>query len=217
MKNLNKILYIICILIIIAGAIVLKFLGTNYSIENTKGKSVEIYFDYSTNKNDITAIAKETFGENIKVSEIERFNDAFAIFVKDDITDEQKNNFISKINEKYSLEKKVDDLTITDIPKMQGKDLVKSYITPSLIAMVIIFIYLCIRYFKIGNVKVAVEVILKVFLITGAYFGIVVITRLPIVNMYTVPVGILIAIITLITLCYKNEIKLKEFNKEKKK
>ena len=188
MKNINKILYILCILIIIAGIIVWKNFGFNYSTELANGTTVEIYFDNSTDKNEIENVAKEAFGKDIKVKEIERFSDAFAIKVKGEITDEQKNNFISKINEKYSLEKTGEDLTIIETPAIQGRDLTKNYIKPTIISTIVILLYLTIRYRKIGNIKLALITLIKTAVITGAYFGLVIITRLSIVSLYTIPV-----------------------------
>lgn len=216
MKNINKILYILCILIIIAGIIVWKNFGFNYSTELANGTTVEIYFDNSTDKNEIENVAKEAFGKDIKVKEIERFSDAFAIKVKGEITDEQKNNFISKINEKYSLEKTGEDLTIIETPAIQGRDLTKNYIKPTIISTIVILLYLTIRYRKIGNIKLALITLIKTAVITGAYFGLVIITRLPIISLYTIPVGMFIAIVILITLCYKNENKLEEINNKNK-
>ncbi len=216
MKNISKILYVLCILVIIVGIIVWKNAGLNYSTELAYGTTVEIYFDNSTNKNDIENIAKDAFGKDIKVKEIERFSDAFAIKVKGEITDEQKNNFVSKINEKYSLEKTVEDLTIIETPAIQGRDLAKNYIKPASISAVLILVYLTIRYRKIGSIKLALITLVKIAIITGAYFGLVIITRLPIISLYTIPVGMFIAIIALITLCYKNENKLEENNSKNK-
>ena len=216
MKNISKILYVLCILVIIVGIIVWKNAGLNYSTELAYGTTVEIYFDNSTNKNDIENIAKDAFGKDIKVKEIERFSDAFAIKVKGEITDEQKNNFVSKINEKYSLEKTVEDLTIIETPAIQGRDLAKNYIKPASISAVLILVYLTIRYRKIGSIKLALIALVKIAIITGAYFGLVIITRLPIISLYTIPVGMFISIIALITLCYKNENKLEENNSKNK-
>lgn len=215
MKNFSKILYVICILIIIAGAIIAKTLGVNYSLEYSKGKNIEIYFDNSTEKSDIEEIAKEIFGKDSKIYEIERFKDAFSIRVKD-VNDEQKANLISKINEKYSIELADEDIKVFDIPKVSGWDLIKEYIKPTIISLAIILVYLSIRYRKIGSIKTAILTLLKTAVITGAYFGLVIIVRMPIVNMYTIPVGLLIAVISLITICYKNETKLEKIIVDKK-
>ncbi len=213
MKKFNKILYIVCILLIISGCIVAKTLGINYSLEYAKGKNIEIYFDNSKEKDEIEQIAKEVFGKDTKTYEIQRFKDAFSIRTKD-ISDEQKANLISKINEKYTLELKDEDLTITDVPKVSGLDLINSYIKPTIISMLLILIYLSIRYKKSGHIKTALITLLKTILILGAYFGLVIVTRLPIVNMYTIPVGLIIACIALITICYKNETKIEKSKKE---
>ena len=216
MKNISKILYVLCAIVIIAGIIVWKNFGFNYATELAYGTTVEIYFDNSINKNDIENIAKDVFGKNIKVKEIERFSDAFTIKVKGEITDEQKNNFVSKVNEKYSLEKKVEDLTIVETPAIQGKDLFKNYIKYTIISVVAILLYLTIRYRKIGNIKLALITLLKIAIITGTYFAVVILTRLPIINLYIIPVGMFVAIIALITLSYNNENKLEKKNNKNK-
>lgn len=211
----NKILYIVCILIIIVGCILIKVKGVNYSIDYEWGNNIEIYFDKETSKSEIEEISKEVFGKDTKVNEIERFSDAFSIKVKD-ISDEQKNDFITKINEKYTLEKIVDDLIIVEVPRVSGIDLIKQYIKPAIISLAVIFVYLSIRYKNIGNVKTALLTIIKTGIITGAYFGLVFITRMPIVNMYVIPVGLAIAVIALFTICYKNEIEIKKLKEEEK-
>lgn len=216
MKSISKVLYLLCILVIVIGIIVWKNFGLNYSTELAYGTTVEIYFDNFTNKDDIENIAKDAFGKDIKVKEVERFSDAFAIKVKGEITDEQKNNFVSKVNEKYSLEKTVEDLTIIETPAIQGRDLTRNYIKPTCISAILILVYLTIRYRKIGNIKLALITLVKIAIITGAYFGLVVITRLPIISLYTIPVGMFMAIITLMVLCYKSENKLEEINNKNK-
>lgn len=215
MEKFNKIIYIVCILIIIAGCIVAKTLGVNYSAEYAKGKNIEIYFDNDKQKNEIEQIAKDVFGQDAKVYEIQRFNDAFSIRAKD-VTDEQKANLITKINEKYTLELKDENLTITDVPKVSGLDLISNYIKPTIISIGLILIFLSIRYKKSGHIKTALLTILKTILILGAYFGLVIIVRLPIVNMYTIPVGLIIWGIALITICYNNETRLENVKKEEK-
>lgn len=102
------------------------------------------------------------------------------------------------------------------MPKVSGWDLINSYIKPTVISIVLILVYLSIRYKKSGHIKTALLTLLKTILITGAYFGLVIIVRLPIVNMYTVPVGLIIGCIALITICYKNENEIEKSKEEQK-
>lgn len=215
MKNITKVFYIICIIVIILGISVWKFKGVNYSIEYAEGKAIEIYFKNSIEKSDIEGIAKEIFGKDIKVYEIERFKDAFSIKARD-ISEEQKESLISKINEKYNLEFKTEDLTITDVPKVSGFDLINPYVKPILISLVLICIFLSIRYKKIGNIKTAVLTILKATIITLAYFGVVIIIRVPLVNMYIIPIGTIVAMLSLILICNNNENEIEKLNEENK-
>lgn len=102
------------------------------------------------------------------------------------------------------------------MPKVSGLDLINSYIKPTIISIVLITVYLSIRYKKSGHIKTALITLLKTILITGAYFGLIIIVRLPIVNMYTIPVGLIIGCIALITICYKNENEIEKSEEEQK-
>lgn len=215
MKNKSIILYVICIILIIIGAIVVKVKGVNYSFEYQDGKNIEIYFENEIIKSDIEEIAKDVFGKDVIVYEVERYNDAFSLKVKD-VTDEQKESLVSKINEKFSLEWTTDNLTITDIPRIAGFDFIKNYIKPTLISVIVIAVYMLFRYRRIEGVKVTLCSLLKIILVVGAFFGIVGITRLPIVNEYLIALGLLIATVTLLITNYKNELALDKYNESKK-
>ena len=56
-------------------------------------------------------------------------------------TDEQKSNLVSKINEKYGIEKTTEDLKIIETPAIQGRDLAKNYIKPTIISTIVILLY----------------------------------------------------------------------------
>ena len=64
------------------------------------------------------------------------------IKTKGEVTSEQIENLNTKINEKYGTENKTEDIVITKVPKVKFIDLIKNYIWPTIISLVIIIIYI---------------------------------------------------------------------------
>ena len=89
------------------------------------------------------------------------------------------------------------------------------YFVPILISAIIIVVYELIRYRKIGKIKVLARVLLWPLVIEAVYLSLIAITRLPI-SYYTLPLGIILAVITLTVVTYKNEKRLVEYNRKRK-
>lgn len=214
-KLRKKILYILITLIIIAGIIVGCTAKFNFSLAYDDSKRIELYLGKDYSKSDIESIAKECFATNdVLVQKIEFFNDSFAVTVREQ-NDEQLENFVNKLNEKYGTELKKDDLTIVNVPHYRGRDIMERYFAPIGIAAIIIIVYEIIRYRKLGKAKVFAKLILWPLIIEALYLSIIAITRLPI-SYYTLPLGIILAVITLTVVTYKNERKLIEYKRERK-
>lgn len=214
-KLLKKLLYVLIAIIIIAGIAVGCTLKFNFSLAYDDSNRIEVYLGKDYSKSDIESIAKEAFGTNkVLVQKIEFFNDSVAVTVREQ-NDEQLENFVNKLNEKYETELEKDDLTIVKIPHYRGRDIMERYFVPILISAIIIIIYELIRYRKIGKIKVLAKVLLWPLVIEAVYLSLIAITRLPI-SYYTLPLGIILAVITLTVVTYKNEKRLVEYNRKRK-
>lgn len=214
-KMKNKILYILIAIIIIAGIVVGCTAKFKFSLAYDDSNRIEVYLGKDYTKTDVEAIAKEVFGTNdVLIQKIEFFNDSVSITVRES-NDEQLNNLVTKINEKYETSLTTDDLTIVEIPHYRGRDLIANYVLPVAIAAAIIIVYELIRYRKIGKVKVVAKLILWPLLIEALYLSILAIVRIPI-SYYTLPLGIILAVLTLTVITYKNEKKLVEYNRKKR-
>ena len=214
-KLLKKLLYVLIAIIIIAGIAVGCILKFNFSLAYDDSNRIEVYLGKDYSKSDIESIAKEAFGTNkVLVQKIEFFNDSVAVTVREQ-NDEQLENFVNKLNEKYETELEKDDLTIVKIPHYRGRDIMERYFVPILISAIIIIIYELIRYRKIGKIKVLAKVLLWPLVIEAVYLSLIAITRLPI-SYYTLPLGIILAVITLTVVTYKNEKRLVEYNRKRK-
>lgn len=217
MKN-KKIIGFIITLIILAGIIVTYVYGLNFSLNYKAHKAIDIYIGQEFNNKDIYEIAKEVFGnKNIIVQKVELYEDMVSINTED-VSTEQLLDLNTKINEKYGIENTVEEILVTDIPNVRGRDLIKQYILPVAISLVVIIIYLMIYnaiYSKKGRevntIKTIVEFIKSITIVELLYLSIIAITRLEI-NSLTIPVAIVLYIITTMIILIKLE---KKYSKVK--
>lgn len=213
MTKKQKILIAIIALIIIAGIIITATIGLNFDLRYQESKKVELYLEQNFEISDIKAITDEVFSnEPVIIQKVEVYEDTVSITAKD-ITDDQKADLINKINEKYGTELSADSTTIESIPHTRGRDIIKPYIAPFSIATLIILVYMAIRYRKLGIAKTILKVILISVVAQATLLGVIAITRIPIGRL-TIPMVIVVYMLTLVGLTSNFEKKLKENNKE---
>ena len=172
MKNITKkqkIIFIILAVIIIAGIAVISTIGFNLELKMQETKKIELYIQKDFEISDIKNIVKEVIpDESIMIQKVEVFEDSVSITAKD-ITEEQKQSIIDKVNEKYGTELKADSTEIINIPNMKIRDLVKPYVTSFAISTVLILVYIAIRYRKLGFVKTMLKSLLDLVNISFSY------------------------------------------------
>ncbi len=213
--NKQKITILILAIIIIAGIIVTFTSGFNFDLNLQQTKKIDLYIENTFEESDIRNITNDVFGsQEVIIQKIEVYEDSVRIIAKD-ITEEQKNNLVEKINEKYGLEISKDSTEITTIPNTKGRDLLKPYILPFFIATVIILVYMMIKYRKLGVIKTLVTVVAVLILAEVTLFSLIAITRIPI-GILTMPmvIAVYLFILTLITFKLENKLKNKKDEKE---
>lgn len=219
MKKKNLIGILLGIIIII-GIILTATMGLNLDLMYSSHKSIDINIQKQFENEDVYKIAKEVFeNQKVKVQKVELYEDMVSIIVKD-ATDEQLENLNTKLNEKYELENKKDDMVITNVPSVEISDLVKPYILPVSISFVVIIVYLVI-YMAINNrvnrklsiLKEISKAILTIIGIELLYLSVFAITRLEI-NYTTLPIGVIIYAFTTILILMNLE---KQYKIEEKK
>lgn len=214
-KMKNKLLYILIAIIIIAGIVVGYAAKFKFSLAYDDSVRVEVYIGKDYTKTDIETIAKDAFGtKEVLVQEVEFFKDSVAITVRES-DDEKLNNLVAKVNEKYGTTLAKDDLTVVEVPHYRGRDIMSNYIAPIAISAVLIIVYSIIRFRKIELAKVIAKLVIWPIIIEALYLSILAIARIPI-SYYTLPLGIILAVLTLTIITYKNEKKLVEYNRKQK-
>ena len=211
---------VLIVLIILAGIVMIAVKGFNFDLKYQDTQRVELYLETEFNISDIKQITNEVFGnQKVMIQKVEVFEDSVSITTTS-ISDEQKNNLITKVNEKYGTELTAEDTTVEDIGHTRGRDIIKPYITPFVIAVIIVLIYLGIRYYKLSIVKVIAKSIGIMVLAQVLLFSVIAITRIPIGRL-TIPMVILVYLLTLfgITTKFEKDLSKKklEENKDKSK
>lgn len=200
----KKIGIVLALLIIVIGIIITSIFGLNYSFLYDNHKQIDIYIGQKFQNDEIYSITKEVIGDKkIIIQKVELYEDMVSINVED-ITEEQLQNLNTKINEKYGIENKVEDISISEVPKIKINDLIKPYIMPTIISTIAIIIYIII-YSVIANrmeknikvVKTIAIAIITIIMVQLIYFSIIAITRMPIGRL-NIPIALMLYILTTI-------------------
>lgn len=209
----KKVLYVVIGIIIIVGIIVGALKGLNYGLEYQSNEKIELYIGKVVNQKDIEEIADNVFGTGKnKVQIIEIFKDMVSITVKES-NDEQIENFVNKVNEKYGVEYTKDDVEIVKDPQMNIMDIIDPYIIPVVIVTILVLLYIAIRYYKLGVWKTLLFSLLIVVIIEALLYSLYAITRLP-VNYITIPIALSVFVLTVIGIIINCENKLKAIKKD---
>ena len=196
-KKTNKILILLMILIIIAGILMIIFKGFNFDLKYQDTKQIEFGLDKQFSISDIKAITDEVLNnEPVLIRKVEVYEDAVNITARE-ITDEQKANIITKVNEKYGTDLNADEIEIVTVAHTKGRDIIMPYVVPFIIATIIILIYMMIKYYKLNSGKVLLKTVGIIVLAQILLFSIMAIARIPIGRL-TIPLVLTVYMLTLV-------------------
>lgn len=194
-QNSTKILVILIAMILVIGAAIIFTKGLAFELRYQDNKKVEINIGKTFEEKDIKEITKEVFGNQpVRIQAIEVYKDAVSITTTE-ITDEQKANLVTKLNEKYGTELKAEDITIEEVAHIRGRDIIKPYIIPFTIVTAIVLVFLVIRYNKLNLLEVLTQSIGIIVLAQLVLLGIMAITRMPI-GVSTIPTVLVVYMIS---------------------
>jgi len=217
LKN-KKIIYLIAVLIILAGIVVTCIWKTNFSLEYSEHARIDIYIGKEYHLEDLKQIVKEVFpNEKVNYQEIEFFHDSVAMNVKQ-VSDEQMETLKERVKDQFQLEEIDHNISIVTVPHYRIRDIVKPYIVPMIITTLIIFAYVGIRYLNLGIFKVVGTLLIRLVVIEALLASVIEIVRIP-VGMYTMPIAILVYVfVTIFTVTeYENQARRNKQEEKKKK
>ncbi len=197
LKNKKTITFIIIALVIVVGIISIVAFKFNYTLMYNEHIQIRVYLGKTYELQDIKSIAEETLGtKEIVYQEIETFQDSVAINVRS-ASDEQIDALKAKLKEKYEISKDEEILQTTNIAHLKGIDIIKPYIVPIAVATILVLVYVAIRYFKLGILKVILTMIVRLVLAEALLLSFIAICRIPI-GTWIMPVAILLYMLVVI-------------------
>ncbi len=179
-KNIKIIFIALVALVILIGIVVVGIWGYNKELKFEKSQSIDIYVEQKVDESKIKNIVHEALGNaNYTVQTVEIYKDMVTIR-SEQITEEQKNNIVNKIKENYEFKQTAEETTINTVPATRIIDMYKGYILPFTISGILVLVYMVIRYYKKGILKVlartvAIPVFGELFLLS-----VIVIARIPV-------------------------------------
>lgn len=195
-KKNTKVLIILITLILVIGTIMILTKGLKFELKYQDSKKVELNLGKEFERKHIKEITDEVFeGQQVLIQEIELYKDSVSITTSE-ITEGQKENLITKINEKYGTEYKVENVTVEKVAHVRGRDIIEPYILPFVISSLIILVYIIVRYYKLNILKVIMKTVGIIALAQMVLLGIIAITRMPIGN-FTIPLVIFVYMFSL--------------------
>ena len=172
----------------------------NLSIEYNENTKIYVYIGKKFENKEIKQIASEVFKTNkVTVRKVEVYEDMACITTEKQNSEnlnERIEELNAKINEKYELENKTEDIVTKNEPKIKVYTIVKPYIWPVIISSVIIIICSAIIFRKIGIIKTIITYILSILGSQALYMSIIAIARRP-VDKYTMPIALIVYMIAI--------------------
>jgi len=126
----SNFLYIIMIIAIVAGGIVIKVKGFEYSLENSNHQRLEVIINTPYDEKEMSSVINEAYKKQHTVKTSSIFNTTVAIDAKE-FTDDDITAILNKINEKYGtnyslknmkLADIIDEYELSDVSSMKDKE-----------------------------------------------------------------------------------------------
>lgn len=184
-KLLNKKVVILGLcLLIIAGMVVVLFRGFNVNFLLEQHEVIEFVIGKDFEMKDVRNICNEVFKDKkIVLKTVEVFDDAVSINASS-ITNEEKENLVNKLNEKFGTTKTVDEVKIETVANVRMRDWIKPYVQPIAISAVIILAYIAARFREENLFKLLAKIIGIIVVTILALLSIFAIFRVPMSPIY---------------------------------
>ena len=144
-KNRNK-FFILSSLVIIIGMVVALSLGFKYDIDFKGGTTIEVDLKRSFNNNEIEKLVKDTINKTALVQKVGIEQTSVSI-TTDVISNEEAAKVTAKLKEKYQ---GIEEPTLRNIQPAYGKELIQSATFAVLAGLVLILIYIFVRFRSMG-------------------------------------------------------------------
>lgn len=204
LNGYKKLLLLGIILLIVAGIFIVALKGMNVSLQLQKHESIVVKLGKEIDLKDIKQICNDVF-QNRKyiVRNVEMFNDSANIVIES-ITDEEKEELINKINEKYETSLTTQDLTIRSNSNIRIRDIIRPFIIPTTISIIVIGAVYGIAYRTKEILVKFVKTLVITFITEALIASIIAIVRIPL-SQSIITIMLFVAIIEIMFIMNKKE------------
>ena len=213
----KKIIYAILILIIIISAVLVATIGFKVDTAYDENTRIYVYIGKNIDSKELQKIVEEVFEtKDVKVQKVEVYEDMACITIpKQEDTSEKIETLNNKINEKFEVENKKEDIEVKNQPKADIYSVVKPYIWPVIISTILILIYASIMYRKLGIIKTIAEYLLATLAPESTYVIALILAKLP-CNALTIAIALVIYSISIISLTITKQKQLETYKLNQK-
>ena len=155
----RKIYYMISLVLIIAGIVSMVTRGFEMDIELVGGSIIEVELGQTYNNTDIEEIVKNVTGNVARVQKMGNNVEAqtgVSISTKT-LAEEQKNEILNKIAEKYAINDIVQHSTFRTVSAAFGSEMSSRAIKAVVVAVILIMIYITIMFNALSGLSAGVS------------------------------------------------------------
>lgn len=204
MKNIKKVLALFVVIVLILGTSMVVKKGFNYGIEYKEVTELKFMLGQVLDMDEVESIVNEAFNnKETRIQKIDYFNDSVNISVVEP-TDEEIQALLDKLNARYSQNNEMNNISRVKTANVSLTEIIKPYILPSIVALVLVLLYMIVRFRNQGILKVALLPIFATIVAETLFFAICAIIRIPI-TIWTMPFALILMILTLTWYAYKFE------------
>ena len=206
-KNNKKMTYLVValLLVIVIGLIIVVTIGLQYSLAYSRNSRLYMHIPTEFNIEDIRPIVNDVFENQATHVQTRSLEPSILIITARRISEEQENEIVRRINEKYEVETTSGEETfITTNGNVRGRNIVRPYIGHVTIAVLAILSYALIRYKGIGTLEVTGIVLGMLVFSQALYLSILAITRIPISRL-TMPISLTLFVVVSVICLIKLE------------
>lgn len=204
MKNIKKVLALFVVIVLILGTSMVVKKGFNYGIEYKEVTELKFMLGQVLDMDEVESIVNEAFNnKETRIQKIDYFNDSVNISVVEP-TDEEIQALLDKLNARYSQNNEMNNISRVKTANVSLTEIIKPYILPSIVTLVLVLLYMIVRFRNQGILKVALLPIFATIVAEALFFAICAIIRIPI-TIWTMPFALILMILTLTWYAYKFE------------
>ncbi len=167
----HRVLYLTISIVFIAFGIIFGLVrGYKFDIDFMGGTRIQVDLGENYNEEDVKDIVSSITGEKPLVQTLSSSSNMVSI-TTNVISEEMSTEIITKLNERYI---NMGDSTVRNVQASYGKELIQTTIVASLVAVILLFIYIVIR-FKVLGVSAAISAVIALIhdiLVMIAIYGI---------------------------------------------